>query len=66
MLPLTIENKFVTPNIEKFMSSYQNVMGIDIGKFTFVVGLYGQKDVKEFENNPKVKFIGNSKLYARI
>ena len=28
-------------------------MGIDIGKFTFVVGLHGQKDVKEFENNSK-------------
>ena len=35
------------------MSSYQNFMGIDIGKFTFVVALHGQKDVKEFENNSK-------------
>jgi len=35
------------------MSLYQNFIGIDIGKFTFVVGMHNSKVVKEYENNSK-------------
>jgi transposase len=35
------------------MTQYQNFIGIDIGKFTFVVGLHNSKAVKDYENNPK-------------
>jgi transposase len=31
---------------------YQNFIGIDIGKRTFVVGQHGQKATREFENTP--------------
>lgn len=32
------------------MSSYNNFMGIDMGKFNFFVAIHGQKVVKEYEN----------------
>lgn len=32
------------------MKSYNNFIGIDIGKFNFVVGIHGQKTTKEYEN----------------
>lgn len=32
------------------MESYQNFIGIDIGKFTFVVGVHGEYNTREFEN----------------
>lgn len=32
------------------MSQYQNFIGIDIGKFTFVVTLHGSKQIHEYEN----------------
>ncbi len=32
------------------MQSYNNFVGIDIGKFNFVVAVYGQKLTKEYEN----------------
>lgn len=34
------------------MSLYNNYIGIDIGKSTFVVALYGSKKTKEYDNNP--------------
>jgi transposase len=33
------------------MSSYNNFIGIDIGKFTFVAAKYGDKTTKEYDNN---------------
>lgn len=33
------------------MALYNNFIGIDIGKFNFVVGIYGQKSIKELENS---------------
>ncbi len=35
------------------MSKYQNFIGIDIGKFSFVAALHGSKKVREYENNHK-------------
>jgi len=35
------------------MKLYQNFIGIDIGKFKFVVGIYNNKQTKEYENNHK-------------
>ncbi|HUX80600.1 MAG TPA: IS110 family transposase [Alphaproteobacteria bacterium] len=35
------------------MSHYQNFIGIDIGKFTFVVAMHSNKLSKEYENNAK-------------
>lgn len=32
------------------MESYNNFIGIDIGKFNFVVAVHGKKSVKEYEN----------------
>jgi len=32
------------------MESYKNFIGIDIGKFNFVVAVHGQKSIKEYEN----------------
>lgn len=32
------------------MRSYNNFIGIDIGKFTFVVAVHGEKESKEYEN----------------
>lgn len=34
------------------MESYNNFIGIDIGKFNFVVAVYGQKSFKQYENTP--------------
>lgn len=34
------------------MEVYTNFIGIDIGKFNFVVALHGNKATKEYENNP--------------
>lgn len=34
------------------MRSYNNFIGIDIGKFTFVVAVYGRKQTREYENTP--------------
>lgn len=33
------------------MELYQNFIGIDIGKFNFVVAIYNNKQTKEYENN---------------
>lgn len=33
------------------MTLYQNFIGIDIGKFNFVVATHGNKQIKEYENN---------------
>ncbi|NDA90995.1 MAG: IS110 family transposase, partial [Alphaproteobacteria bacterium] len=33
------------------MTSYNNLIGIDIGKFNFIVALHGDKKVVEYENN---------------
>lgn len=44
--PLTILNK----KIEERMSLYKNYLGIDIGKASFVVSVYGSKKVNEYEN----------------
>jgi transposase len=33
------------------MKNYHNFIGIDIGKFNFVVSIYDHKETKEFENN---------------
>lgn len=33
------------------MTLYNNFIGIDIGKYNFVVASYGSKDTKEYENN---------------
>ena len=33
------------------MSSYNNFIGIDIGKFTFVTVIHGNKQTKEYQNN---------------
>jgi transposase len=35
------------------MKIYHNFIGIDIGKFNFVVAVYNRKETKEFENNPE-------------
>jgi transposase len=35
------------------MQAYNNFVGIDIGKLTFVVALYGNKKIREYENNPE-------------
>ena len=32
------------------MKSYNNFIGIDIGKYSFVVAIYGEKATKEYEN----------------
>lgn len=34
------------------MESYQNFIGVDIGKFTFVASLHGQKETSEYDNTP--------------
>lgn len=34
------------------MSQYQNFIGIDIGKFSFVATLHGNKKVQDYENSP--------------
>lgn len=33
------------------MTLYNNFIGIDIGKYNFVVASYGNKEIKEYENN---------------
>ena len=33
------------------MTVYTNFIGLDIGKFNFVVANYGNKATKEYENN---------------
>lgn len=33
------------------MKNYHNFIGIDIGKFNFVVSIYNHKEIKEFANN---------------
>lgn len=35
------------------MEVYNNFIGIDIGKESFVVGVYGYKRTREYENNPE-------------
>jgi hypothetical protein len=34
-----------------YMKVYQNFVGIDIGKYAFVVSVFGQKSIVEYENN---------------
>lgn len=34
------------------MTLYNNFVGVDIGKFSFVVAVHGQKQVKEYDNDP--------------
>jgi transposase len=43
------------------MTDYKNFIGIDIGKFSFVVNKHGSKHVKEYENTDAgiVKFLNN-------
>jgi transposase len=45
--PLTIENIKLS---RKNMKSYNNFIGIDIGKFNFVVAIHGKKPVSEYGN----------------
>ena len=33
------------------MTSYEQYIGIDISKKTFIVGFYGEKNVKEYDNS---------------
>ena len=33
------------------MEDYQNFVGIDIGKYSFVVAVFGRKTTSEYENN---------------
>lgn len=33
------------------MTVYNNFVGVDIGKFSFVVAVYGQKQIKEYDND---------------
>lgn len=33
------------------MKTYQNFIGIDIGKFSFFISIQGQKEVVEFKND---------------
>ena len=35
------------------MKVYNHFVGIDIGKLSFVVTVYGSKQTKEYENNPE-------------
>lgn len=35
------------------MNKYQNFIGIDIGKFNFVVSVYAEKEAKEYTNDPE-------------
>jgi transposase len=35
------------------MTLYNNFIGLDIGKFNFVVAAYGNKSTREYENNPQ-------------
>ncbi len=41
------------------MTTYHNFIGIDIGKFSFVVSVYNNKETREFENNSEgiIKFL---------
>lgn len=48
MRPLTIVN---TKQIENNMTFYSNFIGIDIGKFNFVVNTHGLNTTKEYENS---------------
>ena len=45
------------------MESYSNFIGIDIGKFNFVVSVYGQKRAREYENTSVGidQFVGDHK-----
>lgn len=45
------------------MSSYNNFIGIDIGKFSFVVSVYGSNSTSEYENSSAdiAKFIEDNK-----
>jgi transposase len=47
--PLTILNQFY---FEAKMILYNNFVGVDIGKLTFVVAVHNQKQTKEYENTP--------------
>jgi transposase len=46
--PVTIVNK---KNLEVKMTPYHNFVGIDIGKFNFVVAEHAKKETKEYKNN---------------
>jgi transposase len=47
------------------MTLYNNFVGVDIGKFSFVVAIHGQKQVKEYDNDPSgiKSFIKDYKKY---
>jgi len=47
------------------MQLYNNFVGVDIGKFSFVVAIHGQKQVKEYDNDPHgiKSFIKDYKKY---
>ena len=46
--PLTILNNFY---FEAMMTLYNNFVGVDIGKFSFVVAVHDQKQTKEYDND---------------
>lgn len=45
------------------MIEYQNFVGVDIGKFNFVVATHGKNTTKEYENTTDgiVKFVADFK-----
>jgi transposase len=47
------------------MKDYHNFIGVDIGKFSFVVSVYNSKETKEFENNSQgiLLFLEHYKLF---
>jgi hypothetical protein len=45
---LTIVN---IKNLEVLVEVYNNFIGLDIGKFNFIVAIYGSKETKEYDNN---------------
>src|SRR6478752_6903610 len=47
------------------MTLYSNFVGVDIGKFSFVVAVYGEKQTKEYDNNPSgiKSFINDYRRY---
>lgn len=47
------------------MTLYNNFVGVDIGKFSFVVAIHGQKQIKEYDNDASgiKSFINDYKKY---
>ena len=38
------------------MKKYHNFIGVDIGKFSFVISVHNSKETQTFENNAKKLF----------